>query len=1096
MNLGKVKTWGFLLPFWLFAISSFAADEALRVWDYRDLADIQLPADNPASMCASSDVKTPDGQSTLEIRLAAPTAEARPEAVQVRFIYPGGLKAGRSYVVRFLCKASVPGTLQAVVALPRRPWDVLPGAECLVPVSGEWKEITLAFTTQQEWHEALAVPRLMLGAYSSNGQPAILHLGPLSLREAVLPLPLSLGKVWRVLIDPAEPCSRAALPQEWPAGNEKATGREVALSDGRLDIAAFAGGFKEKRCALLYNQFSSPAAGRMRIGVAADWWLALYVNGLKVYDNRPAGNVSEAFTPDDHVIEFPVRAGHNLLVAEVLSGSEGWRFVYGAATRDPDNMNLLTIRTGPDWKPVDMTKLLVKPGTALDFSELTGRRRPAGEFGRVIVNPVGKLAFEKTSGQPVRFLSYNTLIHSWRAATHTWSKKDIEEFADGVARQGYNMLRLHGNDRFLLGFKVHDYPLRSVAQAGIPQRAEDFSFDPGNVDRFDYLFACLKKNGIYVNLDLMTSPTGYTMAFPGQGAADESFRIQLFFNPVYRRHWAAAVGYLLSHVNPYTGLCLKDDPALAIVEPYNEQDLLLYEKSMIRLFARPFTDYLRQKYQTDEALKKAWGRPDITLASISDLDEDMLRRGDAMANDAGQFLIQTMSEITDWYSSVLRQSGYPGLVTQWDMIMRTMEMPVRAKMPAIAQHTYCAHPHFNVPTKNLVKKSAAGLLVLRNPQFDMMVGQDSSLNSSYFRAAAALRFLDRPFLITEYSHGVFCRYRHERGLYFGAYAALQGWDCLTAQGSMPVCVPVAGLDPIVAFENPQDPISRASEAVVALAWLRGDVAEAPHTVQVTLTDQALFPKHFLAAIGDDYAKLAMLTRIGVVYPSVKPFSPVGKIKADLELTPTEFSPMKATQAAASVATSDGPRFNALLRQLQAARLLPAANRTDYARRLYQSETGEIMLDCAAKTMAVITPRLEGAIVKQDGSVVLGRVTITACSKPASVVVASLDNGKAVETAKRLLLVFSTNALNDGMTFENDSMLRLAEIGRLPVLMETARLAMNIQNVHGAAPMAYALALDGTRAEQIPCEAKDGRILLVLDTRRLKYATPFFEIVFP
>ena len=64
------------------------------------------------------------------------------------------------------------------------------------------------------------------------------------------------------------------------------------------------------------------------------------------------------------------------------------------------------------------------------------------------------------------------------------------------------------------------------------------------------------------------------------------------------------------------------------------------------------------------------------------------------------------------------------------------------------------------------------------------MGQGSSLSSSYFRSAAAVRFLDRPYMITEYSQSFPNQYRHERGLYFGSYAALQGWDNLTPHEDM------------------------------------------------------------------------------------------------------------------------------------------------------------------------------------------------------------------------------------------------------------------------------------------------------------------------
>ena len=494
-------------------------------------------------------------------------------------------------------------------------------------------------------------------------------------------------------------------------------------------------------------------------------------------------------------------------------------------------------------------------------------------------------------------------------------------------------------------------------------------------------------------------------------------------------------------------------------------------------------------------MRQAWGRPDASFASVPDIDEALLRQSDARAADAGHFLIKTMADMTDWYQCLIRKAGYPGLLTQWDMIMRTMEIPARAKMPVIAQHSYFSHP-MNVPTKNLVKKSKDWTAAVScGPESDATTWQASSLNSSYFRAAAAARFLDRPFMITEHSQSCFNRYRHERGLYFGSYAALQGWDSLAAHGVLPVAANAGGHDPIASFENPHDPVSRAAEVVAALAWLRGDVKEAPHSVQLNLSDKTLFPKNFLAAIGDDYAKLAMLTKIGVAYPEVTPLALIGAARADIELAPTEFVPLHVSHWYATVATG-GNAFPALLQRLKDGHILTDANQTDHDQRLYQSETGEITLNGKDETMTVVAPRLEGAIIKKNNPVKLGSVEIASCSKPASVVVASLDPGKAIPDAKHLLLVFSTNALNEGMTFENSSMLRMVEVGRLPVLMETAQLSLKLKSAQTAAPAVYALNLDGTRAEEVPCEFKDGAFSLALDTNNLKFATPFFEISFP
>jgi len=336
-------------------------------------------------------------------------------------------------------------------------------------------------------------------------------------------------------------------------------------------------------------------------------------------------------------------------------------------------------------------------------------------------------------------------------------------------------------------------------------------------------------------------------------------------------------------------------------------------------------------------------------------------------------------------------------------------------------------------------------------------------------------------------------------LFYGAYAALQGWDGLFAHGCL-VSPPRLSGRPMFGFEGWNDPVARASEVVAALAWLRGDVKEAPHTVQITLSSPALFPRHVLSAIGDDYAKLAMLTRIGSAYPGVTPLAPVGQARPDLELVPTEFASLHVRHWYASASNQDGAVFPSLLQKLQAAKILPPSNQTDASRRVYQSETGEIRLDASvrsAETMQVVASRLEGAILKKNQPVQLGSVAIASCSRPAAVVVASLDpGGTSIAESRHWLLVLATNAANSGQVFEDANMYLMVELGSPPVLVETAQLTLSVKTTATGMAQVYPLHLDGTRMEAIPARVENGKLLLSLDTSALPCGTVFFEIVLP
>ena len=82
-----------------------------------------------------------------------------------------------------------------------------------------------------------------------------------------------------------------------------------------------------------------------------------------------------------------------------------------------------------------------------------------------------------------------------------------------------------------------------------------------------------------------------------------------------------------------------------------------------------------------------------------------------------------------------------------------------------------------------------------------------------------------------------------------------------------------------------------------------------------------------------------------------------------------------------------------------------------------------------------------------------------------------------------------------MTFENATMFCCVNPGDLPVLMESIQCRIELATAHRKKPAVYALHLDGTRYAEIPCSLNSGKLILELDTSKLKNGTPFFEIVY-
>jgi len=104
----------------------------------------------------------------------------------------------------------------------------------------------------------------------------------------------------------------------------------VQLENDSFNLSAIADIVRDKDSAIFINEFEAEHEELSRIGVASDWWVELYVNGENVYTaGAMQGNGSSDFSTDCHIVEFPVKKGHNIIIAKVINGTTGWRFVCG-----------------------------------------------------------------------------------------------------------------------------------------------------------------------------------------------------------------------------------------------------------------------------------------------------------------------------------------------------------------------------------------------------------------------------------------------------------------------------------------------------------------------------------------------------------------------------------------------------------------------------------------------------------------------------------------------------------------------------------------------------------------------------------------------
>ncbi len=364
----------------------------------------------------------------------------------------------------------------------------------------------------------------------------------------------------------------------------------------------------------------------------------------------------------------------------------------------------------------------------IDLSFIYQDEKPAGKHGFLQVKE-GEFVFE--DGTAPKFWGTN-LNSGSNFPPHDFSEK----LAKRLAKIGVNLIRFHQLDA--------EWSTPNIFQfAKGKRKGNTLSFDPESMDRLDYLIFCLKQEGIYMYMDMLTyrkftvddgveqAPLLQDAARPYSNFDETLIRLQKKFNDD-----------LWTHRNPYTGLAYKDDPAIVLTEVANESDMFSRTviipsyKANLELKFRDWLELNHIDYEHKEQEINFSSDDKIMLDFLSKIQEDYyvemighLRSigvkipiaGTNWASNAGNRRAQLVTDFTDghayWYS------------WQWSEKLRK----------------------FN--------------------NHSMVAKTDTILSDLTF-----CRLLDRPYFISEWDDPWPNEWRAESPLFMAAIGSLQGWS--------------------------------------------------------------------------------------------------------------------------------------------------------------------------------------------------------------------------------------------------------------------------------------------------------------------------------
>ncbi len=642
------------------------------------------------------------------------------------------------------------------------------------------------------------------------------------------------------------------------------------------------------------------------------------------------------------------------------------------------------VHASDQWLPVREVSLELRKDSPLDFSSFLPNATIDADH-RLIVGGNGRLAFARSPEKPERMLCASL---AWSPASGGFPDHDTaDRYARQLAMHGYNLARLHFVDASLMF-----------------GRDKDFDYDPETLDRIHYLLAALKKNGIYWMIDGLSSLRGAYGGFDDRWDDGGNLKLELFVDDRAFDHWKRMQETILGRVNPYTGVAPIRDNALAVVILANENgmefDAVVHDRPgrapYDRLLAEPFNSWLAKRYGSTDALAKAWPdlRSDETIEARSvALPADRYVHSPRL-RDLQAFFVETERAETARMSEVLRGLGYRGLISNynnWPTIQASLS---RRGLEAVTMNTYHDWVSGYAPGSKTTQVSSIADGV------------------NYIRMIAAARWLGRPFVISEYDHLFWNRYRFEAGLAMPAYAALQGWDALCRHGHGPIVLsygePYAHKKAMLPYAIALDPVARAGETLAALLYRRGDVATSDLTVPFAIRGEEDLSDDMQAREPEFLTDLALIGRIGL-----EDLKRLGEAPAVLQ--PRQQS-------------SEG-----VLDTLRQSGALASDNGTNIDAGIYQSSTGEIFLNRFAGQLRVATAATEAAAYSSLREPIdLGVLRIERADGNGLVALSALGADASLATGRRFLVILATDAQNTDMTFRDAEEKVIEDFGRLPV----------------------------------------------------------------
>ena len=648
------------------------------------------------------------------------------------------------------------------------------------------------------------------------------------------------------------------------------------------------------------------------------------------------------------------------------------------------------------------------PDSIIDMSFLVDK--PAGTHG-FLRRQGGDFVFE--NGKLIKFWGVD--------ADMTETVESQMRQARFYAKHGINMVRQH--------------PVESVLGT-LESSPRSRRFNPARLDKWDRWFSILKSNGIYMTWSLfyphvITPYDGYPTELydelPDKGAGKSTSGVVNMMKELQDAEfqWERM---LLEHVNPYTSLAYKDDPALAVIEVHNEDcifwhsplnDLADYNNGKLdrhaAILGTMWMGWVKDRYGNDTNLKTAWGDGMRSGDSVGNLTMKMYGAWEMEADgprwnknsekkrmgDFIRFLAELQRGYYERREQRLRDLGYKAITvtTAW-----------KAGGPAASAANLWADDAMEaIDRHNYFGGGAGGHFITTGP-----VSNDTHMNKAGrgILSSGFWQVEDKPFIMTEWTQKPPNQWKAEIAPLFAFYGmGLQGWDASYHFA--------------------------ASRAYMGNGWpgMRSYVTCTPHYIgQFPALAFAIYNNHF--AQGDIISARRLSTN--------DIFAGIDKLQQEYGLVGYDENELLAHGNTPVEAMAIGRVILKVEDNQQPSYLGNLSAYWDSRTHTVRSSTGQLTWYCDSRIVTIHSEKTQGVIgFAGGGTYDLPGVTVRVGQTPfISLLFTPLDNRPLIES-EHILITAMAQDKQFGTVYKDDGT-ELIETGGPPLLLEPVRATITFK----------------------------------------------------